>query len=271
MSLGLLVLAGCPMTPTFTTGYEIVGQPVDPRSDATLAVRRFADQRPPRTYTTQGRLFMTYIPFLPYVSLPFERMDENVRVIDAEIAAEGGSVAASEPMPRAPEFGQYEYSASVARALADDLREQGLFRDVQYVGDTPDINARYVLDGVVLASPLDIRITSFFLGAPGVLLWILPIPIGKVSGAVNVSLTLTDTTSADVVWHDTLSADVSRLVYFYTSDVILYGTSVMSYQMPRPPSDARVDRRSIFAWNFEALRRAMDQARPRLTAALAAR
>jgi hypothetical protein len=171
-------------------------------------------------------------------------------------------------MPRAPEFAQYEYTSSVPRALADDLRRQGLFRDVQYVGDAAAGDARYVLDGTLQATPLEAKITSYFLGAPGVLLWILPIPIGRITGAIDVSLTLTDTSSGNVVWSETVAADVSRLVFFYTSDVILYGTTPMSYQMPVPPSDAKVDRRSIFAWNFEALRRGMDQAKPRLASAL---
>lgn len=269
-AFSVLVLTGCPVAPTFSTGYAPARYSTGHAPvDAILAVRRFTDKRPPRVYTTQGRMFLTYVPLLPYVSLPFERMDENVRVIDQEIAQFGGTTLATEPMPPAPDFYQYAYPDSIARAIADDIRQQGLFREVTYIDDLPLGGERYVLDGVLQASPLQMTATSYCLGPPGVLLWLLALPVGKASAAINVSLTLTDTTNGAVVWQSDLHADISRIVTLYTSEGIIYGTTWFSYQMVFPPLDVRVDRRSLFAWHFESLRRAMQKAIPELAAALA--
>jgi hypothetical protein len=269
-ALSCVVLWGCPISPTFTARYEVLPQP--PRgeaSSAAVAVRRFADERPPRVYTTQGRMFMAYIPLLPYVSLPFERTDENVRLLSEEIGAAGGALPT---MTVAPDFEQYAYPESFARAIADDLRALGLFREVNYTGEAPPAaGERYVLDGVLRATPLKLTVTSYCLGAPGVLLWLLPIPAGKATGSVTLDLTLTDTEQDAVVWQRTAKGEVSRLLTTYTSRSILYGTTMFSYQMVLPPSDVQVDRISVFAWHFEALRRAMDDVRRELVAAVARR
>jgi hypothetical protein len=106
------------------------------------------------------------------------------------------------------------------------------------------------------------------MGAVGVLFWILPIPTGKVSGAVDVSLSLRDTASDAILWQRELHGAVSRLTTFYTSSGVSYGASGSSYQMVLPPADARVDRHSLFAWHFEAVRRAMAEAAPDLVAAV---
>ena len=59
-ALGLVIaLAGCQIAPTFTTGYELV--PVSTYHGpavASLAVARFTEERPPRYYNTQGRMFI---------------------------------------------------------------------------------------------------------------------------------------------------------------------------------------------------------------------
>jgi hypothetical protein len=49
------------------------------------------------------------------------------------------------------------------------------------------------------------------------------------------------------------------------------GLLAFSFVTPIPPADWPVDDRSIFAFHFEALRRAMAEARPDLAAALADR
>ena len=75
----LLFLSACQLTPTFTTGYQIPGALATRPLDRRVAVIPFEEQRPPRVYTKAGRMFLTYVPLLPWVSFPFERLDESVR------------------------------------------------------------------------------------------------------------------------------------------------------------------------------------------------
>jgi hypothetical protein len=53
----------------------------------------------------------------------------------------------------------------------------------------------------------------------------------------------------------------------YTSP-ILYGPSTFGFITPIPPADWPADDRSVFAFHFEALRRAMATARTDIAAAL---
>jgi len=263
--------SGCQLHPTFTTGYAPSAQtlrtePVQGR----LAVRRFAEERPARVYSTSGRIFLTYIPFLPYVTMPFERIDESIRITSVPIERHGvGMTLGARPDP-APDFEVYTYPASFARAVAEDLAAAGLFEASEYVGEGSVDGYRYVLTGSVRESPLERSATSFGLGMAGVLLWILPVPMAKTSAAVHVDLTLTDQTMSRVVWTRTLESRISRLFTLYTSSAMVYGRSgAFSFNLEPPPSDSQVDRRSLFGWHFEALRRAMLDARQDLAAALA--
>jgi hypothetical protein len=264
--------AGCAVTPTFTTGYTVEAATTRPTPiAATLVVRQLEDARPPRLYTTQGRAFLTYVPLIPYVSLPFERMDENVRLLSDQVQTSGVRSIAGAEQNVAPQFSQYAYPGSIARAIATDLAAQGLFQEVRYVGNESTAGYQYVLSGTLRETPLAQYATSFCLGAPGVLLWLLPIPMTKTAGSITVDLTLTDTATQAVIWRQTLRNEVSRIDMMYTSEGVVYGGGIFSYSMILPPSDAQVDRQSLFAWHFEALRRAMNDAKPSLAQALQAR
>lgn len=266
-----LICAGCAVTPTFTTGYR-VAPPADAQPTplaGSLAVRRFTDERPARLYTTQGRVFLLYVPLVPYVSLDFERLDETVPLLSAQIPEPGMNVGGA-IQNRAPEQSTYSYPSSMAKAVADDLAARRLFRSVEYVGDQPAGDEEYVLNGTLIATPLRMSATSFGLGMPGVLLWLVPVPMVKATGGVELRLTLTESGSGRVVWDRTLRAEVSELDNFYTSTGVLYGGGAFSYQMLLPPDEAQVDRDSLFAWQFEALRRGMSDGTPSLEEALRA-
>jgi hypothetical protein len=268
----LFATTGCAITPTFTAVYPFDRQALRAAPlDATLAVERFDDQRSPRKYTTQGRTFLTYVPLIPYVTLDFERLDETVPMLSDQIEVPGEAVSGA-VQNRAPAHETYSYPQSMARAIATDLEAHGLFRTVSYVGDTAASDAfDYVLSGTLRATPIAQHITSYLLGMPGVLLWLLPLPVVKSEAAVVLDLTLTETRTQRVVWEETIESDLSRIDMLYTSQGLIYGGGVFSYSMIPPPADAQVDRDSIFAWHFEALRRGMEKARPSLAAVLAAR
>jgi hypothetical protein len=258
--------AACQIRPTFTTGYMVPGaSQAPPAGAARLAVRRFEEARPPRVYTTQGRAFLTYVPLLPYVTLPYERLDESVQQLGEDVR-----VYDVRDMPPAPPFETYTYPVSVPRAIADDLAASGLFASVQYVGDRDaPPGYEYVLNGAVRASPLRSTATPFCLGMAGVLLWLLPVPMQKTTADVAVDLVLTDTRSGRVVWRDTLTGEVSRIATIY-NDPIVYGSAGQwSFNLlPLQDDVATVDRHSLFSWHFEALRRAMEAAKPSLAQAL---
>jgi hypothetical protein len=269
-----IAIEGCQLTPTFTTGYYLHQEALRPRPiESSLAVKRFDEARPERIYTKAGHVFLTYIPLLPYVSLSFERLDESIKIQSDNIKKAGGpGLTGGAGQNVAPEFEEYTYPSSMPRAIAADLDAAGLFSKVNYIGTGSAEGYRYVLTGQVRESPLHETGTSYGLGMAGVLLWLLPIPMGKTSASVTVDLVLTDTTTHSVVWRDSLKSEVSRLMTLYTSSGMVYGRAgAFSFNLIPPPSDSQVDQRSLFSWHFEALRRAMQDAKPRLAAALRGR
>lgn len=255
-------VAGCQIRPTFTTGYAVTTLPQQ-RENARLAVKRFDEARPPRDYHTQGRLFLTYVPLLPYVSLPFERLDESVDLLNEDVKK-----YQVRGMPEAPPLDTYTYPVSFARAIADDLAASGLFTAVGYVGDGDTGGYDYILSGQVRASPLRMTATSYGLGMAGVLLWMLPLPMQKTSADVSVELVLEKATG-EKIWSHTLTSEVSRIATLY-NDMIVYGSGgAFSFNLlPLQPAVTTVDRTSLFQWHFESLRRAMQAAKPGLANAL---
>src|SRR5262249_51221244 len=138
------LLAGCPVPASLVTGYRPSPASLRPAPlDGGLAVHRFDDARPARVYSTQGRALIAMIPLVPWASLPFERLDEPVQLQSKDGAP-----------PTAPDYEQYTYPASFARAVADDLAAAGLFNRVVYTGRDNPPGYRYVLDGTILETPL---------------------------------------------------------------------------------------------------------------------
>ncbi len=103
----------CQLTPTFTTGYEVPTDQLRNSSlEGTLAVVMLEEARPDRVYTKQGKVFMTYIPFLLYVTLPLERLEESVRIQSDAIAKGGRGITMGATQNVAPRFEKYYYPNS---------------------------------------------------------------------------------------------------------------------------------------------------------------
>lgn len=267
--LVVVACSACQLTPTFTTGYELPGRSSVRSLDRSLAVVPFEEARPPRLYTTTGRLFLTYVPLIPYVTSPFERLDESVKKQSDSIEAGGRGMTMGATQSVAPPFEQYNYPRSFPRAIADDLNASGLFRSVQFVEADAVGEVDYVLNGSVRESPLRSTATSFGLGMAGVLLWFIPVPMQKTTASVTVDLSVTDRRTGEVVWTRSLESEVSRYATMYSSALVYGRGGAFSFNLLPPPSDAKVDRHSLFSWHFEALRRAMGDARQDLANALA--
>ncbi|MEN8183661.1 MAG: hypothetical protein ABFS46_14120 [Myxococcota bacterium] len=272
-SIPLLIVAlfcpACQLTPTFTTGYEVPGRAAVQSLDRSLAVVPFEEARPPRLYTTTGRLFLTYVPLIPYVTSPFERLDESVKKQSEGIEAGGRGITMGATQGVAPPYEQYTYPRSFPRAISDDLNASGLFREVRFVEPDAVGDFDYVLRGSVRESPLRSTTTSFGLGMVGVLLWFIPVPMQKTTAGVTIDLRVESQETGEAVWARSLESEVSRYATMYSSALIYGRGGAFSFNLLPPPSDAKVDRNSLFSWHFEALRRAMIDARPELASALA--
>jgi hypothetical protein len=254
--LGSIALAGCTIRANLHTGFTPAAPVKGQVQRDALAVRRFTDSRPPRVYSTGGRAFLTYVPFLPYVALPYERLDESALKAGEEVHA------------TMPPFEQYTYPASMARAIAADLNASGLFQKVAYVGGDSIDGYRYVLSGTLRASPLEKDMTSYCLGIAGVYLWILPIPVGQTWASVTLDLSVTDMTTGHRVWQKTLIHEYAKWITLYSSAPTLVYGGVLSFDIPLVPSGAQVDRHSLFSWHFEVLRQAMQGVPQEIAAAL---
>lgn len=259
----------CQLTPTFSTGYDVDQTAlVSPAAPRTLAIEPFSEERDPRYYDKQGRVFLTYVPLLPYVTMRFERLDESVR-IQSEGVESGSGITMGATQNVAPPFEQYYYPNSFARAVGADIAATGLFQKIEYLAEAEGPHSDYVLRGALKSTPLRMSTTSFGLGMAGVLLWLLPVPMAKTTAEVSLDLTLRDGASGDVVWHKQLSRELHRYVSLYTSSAMVYGRhGAFSFNLIPPPSDAKVDHRSLFSWHFEALRRAMQESKAELAEAL---
>ena len=65
-----------------------------------------------------------------------------------------------------------------------------------------------------------------------------------------------------------MEGETSRLYLLYTSSAMVYGAAgAFSHSVHPGPKDGSVDPRSMFTWQFAALREAMATARPRIAAA----
>jgi hypothetical protein len=268
-----LLVIGCQLTPTFTTGYEIKQSSLQPSPVAErLVVVPFSEERGPRYYNTPGRLFLTYVPLIPYVTMRWERLEESIRVQSESIAAAGRGITLGARQDVAPPFYEYYYPNSFARAIAEDLAATGLFQHVEYGSEAEAENSRYVLRGNVSETPLRTSTTSFGLGIVGVLLWFLPVPMAKTTAEIGLDLDLTDNETGEVIWERHLESGLNRYITLYTSSAMVYGRGgAFSFNLVPPPGDSKVDRRSLFSWHFEALRRGMLDSKDDLARALSAR
>jgi hypothetical protein len=200
--------------------------------------------------------------------MPYERIEESIQIQSDHIQAGGRGITLGAKQNVAPEYDLYYYPNSFARAIADDLAQTGVFKEVKYSAD-PSTKGDLELTGVVNATPINKACTSYMLGLPGVLLWFLPIPMAKTTATIDVDLILRETASDQILWQGKLDERVKRYITLYTASAMVYGRSgAFSFNLETPPRKSQVDRHSLFSWHFEALRRSMDNVKPQMISAL---
>jgi hypothetical protein len=258
--LWLLICAlvpGCAYVPTTSLRYEPVA-PIDvARSTQSVAVLPLSEARGPKRYPSmQGHLFKTYIPLLPYIRIPYERLDESHILHQKNL----GSQAAME---------QQHFTTAFALEIARDLEQSGLFREVRFAATEADATGTdLVLSGALRSTEFDVYASSYMLGIVGVLLWLVPIPVGKDKATVSLELTLRDQTGTQV-WSHASSRTASKFFTLYNSG----GESTSSpfrIEIKRYGSNKLgIDGDSLWAYHAEALRAALGEAKASLATHIA--
>jgi hypothetical protein len=249
----------CTYVPTTSFAYQPTAVDATPRLKPKLVVMHLSEARPPRSYpTVQTSMFKTYIPLLPYVRIPYERLDET-SILHEQRREQNDRSLGRTTQP---------FTAAIAEAIATDLRASGLFSEVTVAGATSPVTGdAYVLEGDLQSSEFDILASSYMLGPVGVLLWLLPIPCGGNAATVDADLRLRDP-QGEVVWQDELSARRRRIFTLYNS----FGAPISSrfkLEVKRYGSnDEGIDGDSLWAYHASATRSGMDEVKRSLAAFL---
>ena len=238
-------ISGCTSIPTTKMDYTpiSVGSSNVNKINGTLVVKDLIDDRPPRQFTQPfGKIWLTYAPLLPYVTMSYERLDETYDL--------GRNVKTR------------SLASITTESIANDIRSLGVFKNVEYIGDKNiPSDAEYVLSGKYISSEFETHITSFCLGMPGVLLWFLPIPIGNTVGKIDLTLDL-KTSAGKELWTYNIKNEASKLYTLYNSGgLVITKTLQIS---PYGSNDEGIDGNSIFSYYTAALRLGMVDAKKSL-------
>jgi hypothetical protein len=251
-----LLCVGCAAyTPTASLEYDPTPISVSEPLDETVAVLPLEEARGPKLYPgLQGHLFKAYIPLLPYVTVPYERLDESHILHQRNL---GRTTLPAE-----------HFTFAFAQEIARDLQHSGLFRKVDFVANEQEASEHdLVLRGTLRSTQFDITVSSYMLGMPGVLLWLLPIPLGKNTATVTLDLNLEDD-SGETLWSHSFSERADKLFTLYNSG----GGSTSSrfrIEITRYGSnDLGIDEKSNWAYHAEALRRGMKGAKASISETL---
>jgi len=250
VALLMVLTCACAYTPTTSFAYRSIPVETKPRLQPRLIVKPLSEARPPRSYPSAfGSMFKTYIPLLPYVRIPYERLDET------SLLHEERREQRNKGLNRTTEH----FTAAIAQAIADDLRSSGLFREVLFSGATgTEAGDGYVLEGDLRSTEFDQFATSYMLGMAGVLLWILPVPCGAHAAIVEADLRLKDP-QGRIVWEDTLSGRGRRIFTMYNSGGAPV-SSRMRLEIKRYGSNSEgIDGDSLWAYHASATRLGMEE------------
>lgn len=261
-SLSLFVLVGttgCTYVPTRSMAYDPIDvSATSVRPGGIVAVRVLKDVRPERAYPSQlGSMFPTYIPLIPYVRIPHERLDASDEMT---LARRGAGY-----------MDEMSFPHLVMEAIADDLRDSRLFDLVVYVGAgqlPPD--ADFVLNGALRSTEFGVYSTSYGLGMAGVLFWFAPIPIGANAGSVEADLQLSDN-EGNSIWSARLEGRRSKWFTLYNSGGAAISSRFSLEITKYGRNKEGIDPESSWAYHASAIRSGMEDVKSSLGAALAER
>lgn len=247
----LLSSFGCASyIPTKRLEYDPIPVPFEGVKSGTLLVTPLKEGRPGRQYPNLlGHCFLTYIPLLPYVKVAYERLDESGMIHERERGL--GTANAGE-----------HFTRLFAYTIAKDLSKSGFFEKVLYGSEKKEMmgDVEYVLTGELRSTEFDYYMSSYMLGAAGVLLWPIPIPIGSNEAHIEARLYLRDR-KGNLLWKHNLIGKGGRWFTFYTGGGGAV-SSKLSLEIARyGKNDKGVDGDSLWAYHALALRSGMEEAK----------
>lgn len=229
---------------------------------ATIGVLPLEEGRPPKQLGFLfGAMLKTFIPLLPYSKAAYERLDEY----------QAGK-ASDELRPK--DAGE-PFTIDFAQAIAQDLAASGIAREVRFLSGPEEAGSvDYVLSGTLRSTELRVNTTTYMLGPLGVWLWFLALPMGTVSADVEMDLSLRDR-AGNEIWKRHVETRTRKAYTVYHAGVTVGSNasgSSFRLQMRRYGRNREgIVRNSYWAYHASALRKAMAEAKPSLTAALGSR
>ena len=165
-------LSGCTIPRTWQYPPNPPGKLLDLKAakslPLTVAVQPFRDLRGEKAQEESWRVA---IPFYPYAVDSFDR-PETVK------AVEGVPLIKMNP------------SQDFARAIADEIRNAGMFSSVSLVDSSGAGKADLVLSGTIRSTGWKRTRTTYMLGPVGVILWLLGAPMGENVNTVELDVQL---------------------------------------------------------------------------------
>jgi len=159
-----------------------------------VVVRPFRDLRGERTVEESWKVI---IPFYPYAA-DFSDRPETVK------ATEGGPAIKMNP------------SQDFARALADEIRNAGVFSSVTYAEGAGSDGADLVLNGTIRSTYGRRALTTYMLGPFGTIFWILGAPMGNASSIVEMDVQVAPVSDpARTLWQYTMQFKAERVIGIY--------------------------------------------------------
>lgn len=175
MVLVATLAVGCAI-PTWRYEPGLKPGAVGDRPQLQAAVLRFTEGRQQIDPST-GKVFLTYVPVLPYVEDDMQMTDEGAKEFARKMNAA--------PQP--------EFLTLSSRSFHDELKESEAFEFVDY---EPTFRDDYdiVFKGELKSTLTKFRYTSYGLGMAGVLLWLFPLPVGRLQQFYEYEVTASDGT-----------------------------------------------------------------------------
>ena len=252
--VALLAVPGCGYKATFDLGY--LPQPLaePPPGSLAIAVKQLTDNRAPRRWSSsQGRMFLTYVPLIPFVEIPFERVDESLEKIGvAGLLPDAG-------LPR-----------QVSQALVRDLVKSGIAKKSFLVREGIESPpAHLLLTGELLSTKHTQYATSYMLGIFGVYLWLLPIPVGSTVADIEARISLSDP-NGNEVWRCSVEGTSRAITTLYNSANGARTDPQLRMQTHHFGENTKgIDPNSLWAFHSDAMRSGMKPCRASMAEFLA--
>ena len=163
---------------------------------------------------TQSEYWRAAVPLIPYGSTTYERPENAAEPVPADVVA-------------------FDPTQDFARALADEVRESGVFTSVTFAegGDIPSTD--FVLRGNLHSTRWERNITTYLLGPLGTVFWAVGMPMGNTTTSVGMDLELTPARDpSKVLWRFTMEVEWWQL------DGPYYGLEKAIQSYPRALQDA---------------------------------